>query len=120
MSEADIMRQYQLDASAAGDRLFRNNVGTGWVGQATIRREKDGSTTAIIRYARPLHAGLATGSGDLIGWSRVVITQEMVGSTVAVFTSVEVKTETGRVSVAQENWRQAVADAGGIASVRKG
>ena len=39
MKEADIMRRYQIDASIAGNRLFRNNVGQGVVGKE-IRTSK--------------------------------------------------------------------------------
>jgi ribosomal protein S19 len=42
--------------------------------------------------ADPVQFGLCKGSADLIGWKRVTVTPEMVGSTVAVFTSIEVKT----------------------------
>ena len=43
----------------------------------------------------------------------------MVGQRVAVFTSVEVKTATGRVSTEQRQWLEAVQAAGGIAGVAR-
>jgi hypothetical protein len=49
----------------------------------------------------------------------MVITPEMVGQRIAVFTSVEVKTATGRLSPAQTHWLHAVRSAGGIAGVAR-
>jgi len=100
MLEADIMRQEQLKASERGDRLFRNNVGV-----------------LIDRRGTPVHFGLHIGSGDLIGWRRVEITQEMVGKTMAIFHSAEIKTKKGKLTQAQIDWRDAVNAAGGIGEV---
>ena len=61
--------------------------------------------------------GLAKGSADLIGWTTRTITPDMVGQQVAVFTSVEVKTATGRLRPEQRIWLDAVQSAGGIAGV---
>jgi hypothetical protein len=63
--------------------------------------------------------GLAKGSADLIGWTIRTVTQEMVGTQVAVFTSIEVKTPTGRVNPEQQQWLDAVQTAGGIAGVAR-
>ena len=73
MSEVELMRAIQMKASDEGHRLFRNNVGTGWVGHQTrvsrptmvLMKEGD----VLIRNASPLHSGLCTGSSDLIGLS---------------------------------------------------
>lgn len=71
----------------------------------------------VLENPRILHAGLATGSADLIGWVPTVITPEMVGETVAVFTSIEVKTGKVAETKDQERWRESVTAAGGIAEV---
>ena len=63
--------------------------------------------------------GLCKGSADLIGWTTRTITEEMVGQQVAIFTSIEVKTPTGRVRPEQQQWLDAVAKAGGIAAVAR-
>mgnify|MGYP006273510687 CR=1 FL=1 len=81
-------------------RLYRNNTGT-----------------LYDRQGRPVTFGLAKGSADLIGWTTRTITPDMVGQTVAVFTSLEVKTPTGRVSPEQRQWLEAVQAAGGVAGV---
>ena len=83
-------------------RLHRNNTGT--------LRDANG---------RPVQFGLAKGSADLIGWTTRTITPDMVGQRVAVFTSIEVKTATGRVSTEQRQWLEAVQAAGGIAGVAR-
>lgn len=49
----------------------------------------------------------------------MTITPEMVGTTVAVFASIEVKTPTGRLRPEQQQWLDAVQAAGGIAGVAR-
>jgi hypothetical protein len=63
--------------------------------------------------------GLARGSADLIGYRTITITPEMVGQQVAVFTSIEVKTPTGRIRPEQQQWLDTVQAAGGIAGVAR-
>lgn len=59
------------------------------------------------------------GGGDLLGWRTVEVTPEMVGQRVAVFTSIEVKTRTGKLRPEQEQWMKVVRAAGGIAGVAR-
>jgi hypothetical protein len=89
-------------ASRAGATLFRNNVG--------VARFPDGSA---VRY------GLHVGSSDLIGFTPVVITADMIGNQLAVFTAIEVKTSTGRLTVEQQHFIDVVRSAGGIAGVAR-
>ena len=49
----------------------------------------------------------------------MTITPDMVGQRVAVFTSIEVKTPTGRLTPAQQAWLGAVHNAGGIAGIAR-
>ena len=67
----------------------------------------------------PVRYGLQPGSADLIGWRTITITPEMVGQQVAVFTSIEVKSATGRLRPEQRQWMEAVQSAGGIAGVAR-
>ena len=101
-SEQSIQQHIRLTCSTGATRLFRNNTGT--------LRDANG---------RPVSFGLCKGSADLIGWRTVTITPEMVGTQVAVFTSIEVKTPTGRVKPEQQQWLDAVQAAGGIAGVAR-
>jgi hypothetical protein len=71
------------------------------------------------KTGRPVQFGLARGSADLIGWRTVEVTPDMVGQRLAVFTSIEVKTPTGRLTPQQRNWLDAVLKAGGIAGVAR-
>lgn len=102
MSEQHIQQHIRLACSTGPVRLFRNNTG--------VLRDANG---------RPVQFGLCKGSADLIGWTTRTITAEMVGQQVAVFTSIEVKTLTGRVRAEQNAWLDAVLQAGGIAGIAR-
>lgn len=86
----------------SGGRLFRNNVGV-----ATF----PGGQT--VKY------GLCVGSSDLIGWTPITITPDMVGRTVAVFTAFETKraVKAKKATPKQINFVEHVRAAGGIAGV---
>lgn len=90
MSESDMMRAIQIEASARGGRLFRNNVGL-----------------AVDAFGQHIRYGLAVGSSDLIGW--------MTRGGVAVFTAVEVKAGRRKPTEEQTRFLDAVRAAGGIA-----
>lgn len=83
--------------------LFRNHCG------ALI----DGRSGRMVQF------GLHPGSPDLVGWKSVEITPDMVGSTVAVFCGVEIKTPTGRVRPDQVQFIERIESAGGIAGVAR-
>jgi hypothetical protein len=102
LTEQQIQQEIRIACSNGDTRLFRNNTGT----------LKDAN-------GRPVQFGLCKGSADLIGWKRVTITPEMVGTQVAVFLSIEVKTPTGRLRPEQQQWLDAVQAAGGIAGVAR-
>ncbi len=101
--ETEILQRIRL---GVGDiphaRLFRNNTG----------RLQDAQ-------GRWVEFGLCVGSSDLIGWTTLEITPDMVGQRVAVFTAVEVKTPTGRVKPEQENFIARVREAGGRAGIAR-
>jgi hypothetical protein len=103
--------------------LFRLNTGQAWVsGGGPVQRLADGSV--LVPSARPVALGLGkpdgkplVGAADLIGWTPVTITPDMVGCRVAVFTALEVKeTAGGRKRDDQKNFIDQVRLAGGIAS----
>ncbi len=102
MSEQQIQQEIRIACGTGDTRLFRNNTGT-------LRDQ----------HGRPVQFGLCKGSADLIGWRTVTVTPEMVGQRIAVFTSIEVKTPTGRLSPEQQQWLDAVQAAGGIAGVAR-
>jgi len=94
--------------------LFRNNTGLGWVGKANRLPSGD----ILIENPRPLHAGLCTGSSDLIGWMPTLITPDMVGKKIAIFLAVEVKAGTSP-SPEQIQFIENIRAAGGIAGIAK-
>jgi hypothetical protein len=102
MTEQQIQQQIRIACGTGDTRLFRNNTGT-------LRDQ----------HGRPVQFGLCKGSADLIGWRTVTVTPEMVGTQVAVFLSIEVKTPTGRLRPEQQQWLDAVQAAGGIAGVAR-
>jgi hypothetical protein len=61
--------------------------------------------------------GLCNGSSDLIGWTSIEITPDMLGKKLAVFSAIEVKTETGKLSPEQKIFLENVKNAGGIAKI---
>jgi hypothetical protein len=113
--ETNLLKRIQLAAPKLHARLFRNNVAQAWVGNA----KRVSPTSVLIVDARPLHAGLCVGSSDLIGWTEVKVTPEMVGRKIAVFTAIEGKTGRVRVTPEQANFIQQVQAAGGFAGVAR-
>jgi hypothetical protein len=111
--ERSIQAAIQLACSRKGVRLFRNSTGLGYIGRVV---ERDGSRITLSA-ARVLHAGLVKGGSDLIGWSPLIITEDMIGQTVAVFTAVEVKTKGVPLTDDQKHFIEAVRRAGGRAGV---
>ena len=106
MANAETILQQQIRLAVGinpDTRIFRNQVGS----------LPDPRTGRLVTF------GLAKGSADLIGWRTVTITQAMVGTRLAVFTSIEVKTPTGRIRPEQQAWLEAVQGAGGIAGIAR-
>jgi hypothetical protein len=114
-SERETQNRILLTCSRGDTRLFRQNVGQGWAGRLVSNQ----AGRVTLQDARPLIAGLCTGSSDLIGWRSIEVTAEMVGRRLAVFAAVEVKSATGRPTEQQRAFLAAVADAGGIACVAR-
>jgi hypothetical protein len=103
-AETTLQQQIRLAVGTRSDlKLFRNQVGS----------LPDPRTGRLVTF------GLARGSADLIGWRTVTVTPEMVGQRIAVFTSLEIKTPSGRLSAAQTHWLHAVRTAGGIAGMAR-
>lgn len=103
MKEGVIQQAIRLALSDAGAVMFRNNVGA--------THTFDGR---LIRY------GVCNpGGSDLIGWTAVTITPDMVGRTVAVFTACEVKRPGGKATEDQLNFLSAVKRAGGFAGIAR-
>lgn len=113
VKETRIQAKILIEASKLGARLFRNNVAKGWIG----KHKKTLNGSILIEDPRRLNSGLCVGSSDLIGWTPIEITEDMLGKKIAVFTAVEVKTATGKVSDDQRRFLRAVEASGGLALV---
>lgn len=100
--EAHIVAEIRATCCRGQNRLFRNNVG--------VAVYPDG---ARVEY------GLVAGSSDLIGWSSVVVTPEMVGQRVAIFTAIEVKKPGSYATPAQKNFIRIAREAGGYAGIAR-
>jgi hypothetical protein len=109
-SEAEVQADVRLRAPLVRAHLFRNNSGVLPDGLAN-------ESAAVNRVLK---------SADLIGWQSVTVTADMVGQTLAVFLSVEVKPEDfngprGKAEAeryeAQKNWANLVNKAGGRAYI---
>ena len=106
MANAETILQQQIRLAIGTRpeaRIFRNQVGS----------LPDPRTGRLVTF------GLARGSADLIGWRTITVTPDMVGTRLAVFTSIEVKTPTGRVRPEQQAWLEVVQQAGGIAIIAR-
>lgn len=103
-SETKIQQEIRLAVGQEKNlRLFRNETGT----------LPDPRTGKWVQF------GLCKGSSDLIGFKEVVIDESHIGQKLAVFTSIEVKTKSGKLSDMQHNWLQVVKNAGGITGVAR-
>ncbi len=98
--EIELTKEVQIEFGHGATRLFRNNTG---------KLQDPGG--------RWVQFGLCVGSSDLIGWTSVVITPEMVGRTVAVFTAIETKGERTRTTPEQFAFIDTVQLAGGKAGI---
>ena len=101
---------HKANPSAA---LFRNDCGTTFAGKPS----KLTGNRVLIRDAKFIRYGLQPGSADLIGWTPIIITPDMVGQTVAVFTSIEAKTDNDTIKPDQVQWARSVQRDGGIAKI---
>lgn len=94
--------------------LFRNDNGYAVMGgEKTFNKDK----TVDVIGGRWLPFGIDPGSGDLVGWTPVIVTQEMVGKHLAVFTSIEDKSEHDEIREDQYQWARRVREDGGIAKI---
>lgn len=115
MNEHNIQNKIRLALNEYGT-FFRANVGRGWVGDVISKM----GGVLKLKNARPFSTGLPPGFSDLFGITPVTITPDMVGQTVGVFTAIEVKTPTGKVSQKQKNFIEQVKKNGGKAIVARG
>ena len=81
--ESHVMDAVRVEASKQGNRLWRNNIGAGMLPNGSFVRWGLGNEAGMNKIMK---------SADLIGIKRVLITQEMIGTVIGQFYSVECKT----------------------------
>lgn len=91
-----------LAMSAEGCLIFRNNVGAYKIEDRFIKYGVGGE-----------------GASDLIGSTPVIITQEMVGKKIGVFTAIETKNATRKPTEKQLNFINVIIEQGGIAGIAR-
>lgn len=122
---SNLVNAVLIEASRLYARLFRRNVGLAWVSTDFMKFDIAGRVTInvkpgdiLLRQARPFKNG-EKGQSDTYGWKSVVVTQDMVGQTIAQHAEVECKTGSGRESTEQKNWGDLVKKSGGIYGVAR-
>lgn len=115
MNEQTLIKHTLISCSQIGNRLFRNNTGTGWVG----KNKRLPGNRLIIDNPRPLTAGLCTGSSDLIGWTLLTIEPHHVGLTLPIFTGVELKHGKTRTTKAQQTFIDQITNNNGVGLITR-
>lgn len=116
VEETNIRNKAVMAASKAGARLFRNQVGAGWVAppHKTKKWTEDGVQYVLLENPRYITYGFPQGSGDDQGFLSVTITPDMVGQKFARYVNAEAKTETGKPGKGQKEWHEFVWSNGGL------
>jgi len=108
--------------------LFRNEPLIVWEGGREIIAKMDQyfpikKGSRIVIGPTKKTSGFPQGAGDLIGYTEVIITADMVGKPIAIFTSRTNKGEHDNLTKLKKNWHNKIIEAGGISeiwSVKKG
>ena len=103
------IKRKRFSGLAENERLFKINAGEGWNGKV-IRRTAD---SILIKNPRLIKAA-PKGWPDLTGWTSIVITPDMVGDTIAVFTAEEIKGGRDRLSPIQKKFKALLVRMGAI------
>jgi hypothetical protein len=123
MSESILLKKFMLEHSKIGSRLFRANSGRGWAGKSVGPFKNPGNISVepgdiLIKKARPFN-GMQAGTSDLIGWTTIQITPDMVGKSAAIYTAAEVKAGSTRTTRQQTAYVRTVNEAGGIGVIAR-
>ena len=122
MKEGNILKLVMMRAGQIGSRLFRNQVGIAYAGRP-IRVDAPKMVMmhpgdVLVKNAYTVTCGLGTGSSDAVGWTPVLVTPDMVGTKVALFTAIETKRpKKSHTTDEQLNFIRVVRAAGGIAGI---
>lgn len=123
MRESDIQNAIRLALNPYG-RFFRINTGSGWTGNDIKQIARDGmirvqAGDVVISHARPFSTGTPPGFSDVIGAVPLTVTREHIGRRIAVFSTIEVKTKTGRVEPEQTNFLDVMSGLGCMSGIAR-
>lgn len=110
-----------MEATRRGFRLFKNVIGTGFLGRVSEEYDSSAGHVVTLARARRVTYGVCNPGGfDLLGWQTVKVTPDMVGMRLAVFVAVDGKTD-GYASLSkdQKNFAKQVRKAGGVAIIAR-
>lgn len=110
MSESALYNEIIGDLSHGWVRLFRQNAGFAWQGQVIEHTPM----RLVLLNPRPLRMGVP-GMADLGGW----VSAEYEGRDIAVYTAIECKSRTGRLTPEQSAFLDLVRRSGGRAGVAR-
>lgn len=113
LAETTVQNLIRGQAAALGDDLWRNNTGV-------LRNPETGQPVRYGLLNDSARINKVIKSSDLIGATKVLVTPDMIGRVLAVFTAIEVKEENWFYSgtdreVAQKAFIDLVLRAGGFA-----
>jgi len=122
IKESNLLKKFLIEYSTDGHRLWRMQSGAFWTGKSKRLDEETTLTLnkgdVVIRRARRVNVGF-DGLSDTIGLTRIKITPEMVGRTVAIFTACEIKTPNVKATTKQQNFIRMVNQRGGIGVIAR-
>ena len=93
-------------------RFFRNEVGEGWFFPPWMRMFNQEDKRYLVY-------GLSPDTPDIVGFTSLEITQDMVGKKIAVFTGYEIKTGDAVQTSGQKNFQKILESFGGIYKVMR-
>lgn len=119
ISERELQRDIQLAlADVQGLRLWRANVGRGWISEAKpIVQQVQGKKIVTLHGARPFDTGLPEGFPDLFGFIVVRIGDQSPSGCIPVF--IEVKSPHGAIRPKQKQFIDAAIAAGCRAGIAR-
>lgn len=116
--EALVQAQIRLEASRVGARLWRNNVGAG-----TVQETGSFVRWGLCNDSKTVNSKIK--SADLIGIKPVIVTADMIGTTIGQFVSREIKRPGWKYrgdahEQAQLRWAEIIYGLGGDAAIVTG
>ncbi len=114
MNETELLAQILLACSRNTNRLWRTNAGIAWAGKIAEHTPR----RLVLIDPHPVKLG-PPGFADLNGFASELVTPEMVGSRVAIYSAVEGKVGRRQATDEQAAFIRLVLGAGGRAGIAR-